>query len=77
MANVFTQPIEIPNLILQAQADTIVCNQAQTLVHNKMPLSKLVILENGKHELLCETDEIRLKTLLLIYQFCGNTDKGS
>lgn len=77
MLKVLTKPIEIPSLILQAQADTIVCNQAQTLVHNKMPLSKLVILENGKHELLCETDEIRQKTLSFIYEFCDKTDKGS
>jgi len=77
MAKILTKPIEIPSLILQAQADTIVCNQAQTLVHNKMPLSKLVILENGKHELLCETDVIRLKTLSFIYEICDKTDKGS
>jgi len=77
MAKVFYKPTDIPSLILQAQADTIVCNQAQTLVHNKMPLSKLVILENGKHELLCETDIIREKALSLIYAFCETTDKGS
>ena len=77
MTKVLNKPINIPSLILQAQADTIVCNQAQTLVHNKMPLSKLVILENGKHELLCETDKIRQKALSYIYEFCDKTDKGS
>lgn len=77
MTKALNKPIDIPSLILQAQADTIVCNQAQTLVHNKMPLSKLVILENGKHELLCETDDIRQKTLSLIYEFCDKTDNGS
>ena len=77
MAKIMNQVLTIPSLILQAECDTIVCNQAQTLAHNKMPLSNLVILKSGKHELLCETDEIRQETLSLIYEFCGKTDKGS
>jgi len=77
MSKVLSKPIDIPSLILQAQADTIVCNQAQTLAHNKMPLSKLVILKNGKHELLCEVDDIREKALSFVYEFCETTDKGS
>lgn len=77
MAKVLTKPINIPSLILQAQSDSIVCNQAQVLAHNKMPLSKLIILENGKHELLCETDEVREKALSCIYEFFDTTDKGS
>ncbi|SFD02729.1 alpha/beta fold hydrolase [Pseudoalteromonas denitrificans] len=79
MKKAMEHPIKLPCLILQAQADTIVSNRAQTSLHKKMPLSQLEILENGKHELLCETDIIRQKTMSLIYQFCDfdTTDKGS
>ncbi len=69
----------LPSLILQAGADSIVSNPAQNHFHQNNPLSKLITIDNAKHELLCEKDNYRKTVMTHIYNFVLDvtTDKGS
>lgn len=55
----YAEAIDPPVLVLQAQHDTIVDNDAQRAFVDRMPHGRLVVIEGAMHEILKETDEIR------------------
>lgn len=55
----FIERIFCPVLIVAAGNDTIVSLNAQEAIHKRLLHGHLVILENAKHEILVEADEIR------------------
>jgi len=59
----------IPVLLLQAEADTVVRNSAQDLFLKNNPHCEFAVLEFAKHEILMETNNIRNKALNLIQNF--------
>jgi lysophospholipase len=59
----------IPALVIQAGADKIVDNKRQGRVVAKMALSKLLVIEGSKHELLQEQDKFRVPCLIAILEF--------
>lgn len=65
--------ITIPTLLIQAASDVIVSNKAQvefmSLLRKTNKASRLEIIENSKHEILFETDQIRDKTLSALHSF--------
>ncbi|WP_117236422.1 alpha/beta fold hydrolase [Vibrio maerlii] len=62
-----TRQVKIPLLLMQAEADEIVSNQAQNQFINKLmktnSASRLEVLTGSRHELLFERDTIRNLTL--------------
>ncbi|NOU51613.1 alpha/beta fold hydrolase [Pseudoalteromonas sp. JBTF-M23] len=70
---------KIPNLIIQtplfivsAEQDEVVDNRAHARFIETHPDAQLRTIANAKHELLCETDDIRQTVLKEFYQFCDN-----
>lgn len=55
----FIENMETPTLMVAAQNDQIVSFEAQKAMQKRMPQCQLVTLENAKHEILVESDEIR------------------
>ena len=55
----FIENMETPTLMVAAQNDRIVSLEAQKAMQKRMPQCQLVILENARHEILVEADEIR------------------
>ena len=51
--------IRTPVLIVSAGEDTVVANAAQRRLQRLMPDCRLVTVAGGRHELLCEGDELR------------------
>ncbi len=68
-----TRQIKIPLLLLQAEKDQIVSNQAQTQFIGKLsktnPHSKIEVIEDSRHELLFENDTIRNQALTSTLNF--------
>lgn len=63
--------MNVPLLLLQAEADTIVRNSAHDLFLHDCPTGKKIVLEHSKHELLMEIDFIRDRAVQAILQFIG------
>ena len=61
--------IQTPILILQAQKDVVVKNVGQDQFCERTPFCSLQIMEQAKHEILFERDEIRNKALEAIENF--------
>jgi len=65
--------IQIPVLLLQAEKDEIVDNRAQTIFfrrqHRRCPDSVFTCLEQSRHEILFEQDNIRNQALDMIIDF--------
>ncbi|GAA4878524.1 alpha/beta fold hydrolase [Ferrimonas pelagia] len=59
--------IQTPILVMQAGADSVVCNQAQTAF--VQPPHRLHRFEHAKHELFIESAEIRSQVLTLLQQW--------
>lgn len=55
----FIESMETPTLMVAAQKDRIVSLEAQKAMQKRMPQCQLVTLENARHEILVEADEIR------------------
>jgi lysophospholipase len=55
----FAEKIETPVLIVAAGKDEIVSSKAQAVIQKRLPRCRLVNVENARHELLVETDEVR------------------
>lgn len=73
--------LAIPVLILQADTDYLVDNQAQNNGCKKIPLCKIDVMTNSKHEVLFEVDAVRSLALEKIRLFITslnetNTAKG-
>jgi lysophospholipase len=52
----FVEAIEIPVLVCSASADVLVSVEAQTLIAERFPAGKQIIVEGAKHELMMEID---------------------
>lgn len=61
--------VKLPILILQAGKETLVDNIGQTQISKKLPNAILRVFDEGKHELLVESDEIRAEIWYEIDQF--------
>ncbi|MBN8646626.1 MAG: alpha/beta hydrolase [Caulobacterales bacterium] len=61
--------VNLPILILQAGRETLVDNIGQTQISKKLPNAILRVFDEGKHELLVESDEIRAEIWYEIDQF--------
>ena len=59
LATGFPETIETPILMVAAGTDRIVSNRAQQNLERRLPQGRLVVMENAKHEILVETDDIR------------------
>ena len=66
------QKISIPILILQAEHDKMVDNEAQEEFAKKSKMTSLLKFEGAKHELYAGTKEIRDKFYSSIFAFYGN-----
>jgi lysophospholipase len=55
----FLEKIETPVLMVAAGKDTVVSNAAQENVKTRLPQCRLASLENARHEILVEADDIR------------------
>ncbi|WP_417464474.1 alpha/beta fold hydrolase [Kordiimonas sp.] len=55
----YPEAIATPVLMLQAEKDRIVDNDAQTAFAARLPHGRLVVIKGAMHEILKETDEIR------------------
>ena len=60
-----------PCLILQAGDDTVVDNKRQNKVAQLMPHAELILIEGAKHELLLESDKLRLASMSAILKHFG------
>lgn len=58
-----------PVLCLNAQKDTVVDNQLQFALIQKMPNAQWLSIENARHEILFEQDEMRHQALNAIHTF--------
>lgn len=67
--------ITTPALLLQSGGDTIVANEAQKRVCEKMPNCQLIIVDDAKHELLLEQDQFRNVALSEILTFFASKDQ--
>lgn len=61
--------VKLPILILQAGKESLVDNIGQTQISKKLPNAILRVFDEGKHELLVESDEIRAEIWHEIDQF--------
>lgn len=55
----FSEKIETPILMVAAGKDCVVSNTAQENIKTRLPQCRLAVLENAKHEILVEADDIR------------------
>ena len=55
----FVEKIRIPITVCSAGADALVSVEAQTLVANRLPMGRQVIVADAKHELMMEIDAHR------------------
>ncbi|MDP2561089.1 alpha/beta fold hydrolase [Psychrobium sp. 1_MG-2023] len=69
--------IEIPTLLLQAGAETIVDNQAQDYFAKNMLTKwlKKTVIENARHEVLFEIEEYREQAWQAIREFIAKEDR--
>ncbi len=71
-----TRQVKIPTLVLQGERDTVVSNAAQVRFITRLAKtntnSQILILNNAKHELLFEKDEIRNQALDAILAHYAN-----
>lgn len=67
--NKYAGAISVPVLLLQAGNDQIVDNRQQNRIAGKLENCQVVQLENAKHELFMEIDEIRDTCLRELLQF--------
>lgn len=59
-----------PSLVFQAEKELLVCNDSQkTFVANCAKSPQFILVENARHELLMETDDIRIFVLDQIFEF--------
>jgi len=63
------QKFPIPALVVQAGADQIVDNKRQRRVATKMANTKLMVINDAKHELLAEKDLYRKPSLFAVLDF--------
>ncbi len=64
-----TMTLDAPCLILQAERDQVVDNQAQTRFAKRQPDTQLTLVKNAEHEILFETDAIRSEAIKALYAF--------
>ncbi|WP_165312586.1 alpha/beta fold hydrolase [Vibrio ziniensis] len=74
-----TRQITIPTLVLQGGKDTVVSNAAQIKFIARLaktnPNSKLLLINDAKHEILFEKDELRNQALDAILQHFANAGR--
>lgn len=63
------EKIKIKTLVLQAGKETLVDNEGQEKIAKMLGNAKIVKIENAKHEMLVEIDEIRTKVWQIIDDF--------
>ncbi len=72
-----TRQVKIPTLVIQGGLDKVVSNAAQvrfvTRLAKTNPDSQILIINNAKHELLFEKDDIRNQTLDAILEHYSNS----
>lgn len=64
--------IAIPILILQAGKESLVDNEGQFRVASMLPNAIIKRIENAKHEMLVELEEIRIRVWQIIDEFLGS-----
>lgn len=57
----FPEAIQTPTLMVSAERDTVVSNDAQRDYVSRMPNARCIVLEGAKHEILQESDAIRAR----------------
>ncbi|SET22470.1 alpha/beta fold hydrolase [Thorsellia anophelis] len=61
---------QMPSLVLQAEHELLVCNESQQAFVAKCAIKpKFILVENARHELLMESDDIRVFVLDHIFNF--------
>lgn len=68
-ADGYAEAIDAPVLVLQAEHDTIVDNDAQRAFVQRMPRGRLVVVKGAMHEILKETDDMRAQLYSAISAF--------
>jgi lysophospholipase len=63
----YAEAIEVPTLVMMAERETLVDNQATKTFTDRMPNAKTVIITDGRHELFAECDAIRTPVLAQIF----------
>ncbi len=61
-----------PILLMQADQDVVVCNQAQNKFAHQIENCRIIRLKECKHEVLQETNAVRNRALVQITQFLKN-----
>mgnify|MGYP000563105068 CR=1 FL=1 len=61
-----------PMLLIQADQDTIVCNEAQNKFAHEVENCRIIRLKECRHEILQESNSIRNRALVQITQFLKN-----
>ncbi|SDD85944.1 alpha/beta fold hydrolase [Kordiimonas lacus] len=65
----YPEAIQTPVLVLQAEKDRIVDNDAQRALVERMPHARLVVIDGAMHEILKETDDIRAQVWRAVSDF--------
>lgn len=68
----YAHKMATPCLVLQSGDDTIVSNEAIERISTKLPCAEFQRIGGAYHELLFETDEIRIKVMNTIFNFIEN-----
>lgn len=71
------QNLQTPVLLLQAEEDYLVSNNAQTDLCKRIPQCQLYLIQKSKHELLFEKDPPRQQSLMLIRDFIFKTENSA
>ncbi|MBY8057020.1 alpha/beta fold hydrolase [Vibrio fluvialis] len=75
-----TRQVRLPTLVLQAEADTIVSNEAQTRFVTKLartnPHSAIEVILGSRHELLFEQDQYRNQALDALLNHFANVNQA-
>jgi len=61
--------LEIPILVMQAQADELVCNKTQDRFVLKLKNGRIIRLKESRHEILQERSSIRNRAFVQIHKF--------
>tara|TARA_R110001583_G_scaffold6618_2_gene33540 strand:- start:12953 stop:14059 length:1107 start_codon:yes stop_codon:yes gene_type:complete len=71
--------INIPMLMFQSSADTVVTSEGQNAFYKNVTYckyNKFLVIDNAKHEILIESDEYRLQALHHTLQFLSEVEQG-
>ncbi len=71
----FCQEIKTPTLILSAGSDTIVSNESQQIVCQRMQDCRLITISGALHEILIETDSVREQVWAHFEDFIGSPSR--